>query len=119
MLQMLSASHGSNSSILPVTANIGFHPLYWVASLDEGSERVFVKLANAGNSSQQVSIAGKSVSLSCSNGTILTGDMQARNEPASKDNVIPKPLTLSSDENGTSLELPGWSVVVVSCSVSA
>lgn len=82
--QQLLFNHFPGSQTLPVTTAKGkLNPLFWVASIDKLRNEVYLKIVNAGNTTQPLSVE-LDAPISAVNGTILeppiTGDMYAYNE---------------------------------------
>jgi len=106
--KMFSANRGT--TILPVTSDTAFGPLYWVAS-NAGSTH-YVKLANYGSSSESVTvnIAGtKSGQLQ-----LLSGAELGSNYP---NNVTITTQTSSISGSGSfTFTIPAWGVAVLAVS---
>lgn len=94
-------------------ANVGFHPLYWVASLDEDSNNIYVKLANAGAKDQAMSL-----NLLCKNATVVAGEKLTMNTPKHPRIVGLRDLKVVTEQGGSKVNLPAWSVAVLVCGKS-
>ncbi|KAF2149048.1 glycoside hydrolase family 51 protein [Myriangium duriaei CBS 260.36] len=95
-------SHYHGTHTLPVTNTGGqINPLFWVASIDENKNVVYLKVINTLNQPVVLTVdipAYKSV-----NGTILTADdLNSYNYINNKTQVVPQPLDLSSAQSGSS-----------------
>jgi alpha-N-arabinofuranosidase len=107
-------STARGSTILPVTSDVDFNPLFWVASsTTEGT--YYVKLANYGTSSENVTVkipGAKWVSDSADLKT-LTGESTQSNYPL---NVTVKPessTVTGSASGGWTFSVPGYGVAVL------
>ncbi|KAF2091926.1 glycoside hydrolase family 51 protein [Saccharata proteae CBS 121410] len=96
-------------TIKETTSDQGFGPVYWVASAD--SDDYYVKMANYGNSSQDVTvtIAGKTTATL----TTLSGDEDAYNSDVDPDAVVPVTDSVTTNDGTFSISLPAWSVAVL------
>lgn len=130
-------AHYRGTQTLPVTNSEGdFNPLFWVATIDEASNVVYVKVryvdfllmsSPANKVSQVINILSASVPLtinfdcaySAVNGTIITAsDINAYNYVSNQTQVVPQPLTLNSTlagaKNGRFIwDVPKWSITVL------
>ncbi|KAK5733513.1 hypothetical protein LTR17_009630 [Elasticomyces elasticus] len=119
-LQTLLGSYRGTQT-LPVTNSEGeFNPLFWVATLDEDKNCIYLKVIN---------ILGDSVPLSVNipeayssvNGTILTAaDLNSYNYIYNQTEVVPKPLNISTsapagygEDAVFKWDVPRWSVTVL------
>jgi alpha-N-arabinofuranosidase len=103
-------STNRGSTILPVTSDTGFDPVYWVASVDEST--YYVKLANYGSTEESITIdiEGKTA------GTVhlLSGGELGSNYPH---NITITPQTSDVSGSGSfNLTLPAWAVAVLAVS---
>lgn len=120
--------HEATRSLSDGTAESGWNPLFWVASIEPGRhgspDKVYFKIANAGNTSQHLELA-LDIPFTSANGTILEpptqGDLFAYNtlENAA---ISPKPIwnldyALRDNGHGTSAEVLLWDVPAFSISV--
>ncbi|GAB7364183.1 hypothetical protein MBLNU230_g4734t1 [Neophaeotheca triangularis] len=116
--QQLFASY-RGTQVLPVTNSEGdFNPMFWVATIDEPSNSVYLKVINTLNSSVPLS-----VDFDCSwhnvNGTIITAsDLNAYNFINNQTEVVPAPIEIDQDavrgEAGVfQWEVPRWSINVL------
>jgi alpha-N-arabinofuranosidase len=109
--KMFSRARGS--TILPVTSDTGFGPVYWVASSTSGGT-YYVKLANYGTVAESVTIkipAGTAAAVASLE--ILTGDPLATNHVFTTQTV---PYTISvtgSATAGWTFTMPAYSVAVL------
>lgn len=111
VLKLLATTHPKNARTLELKSDVGVHPLYWTASLDEDVGTVYVKVANAGEKEQVVS-----VNLKCGEGKVVAGERLLKNTPKEKENVGIKDLLINTREDGTSdATMPKWSIVVLTC----
>lgn len=104
--QMFASNRGD--TIVPVTADGGYGPVYWVAST--AGSTVYVKMANYGAPEQAVSISvpGKAFASL----TMLTGDGTQSNFPG-QEVVVPTMSTVTADNGLFSITLPQWAVAVL------
>lgn len=95
-LQWLFA-HYRGTETLPVTATEGqVNPLFWVASIDEASNAIYLKIINTLNASVPLTV-DITQSFTTVNGTILTAvDLNSYNYINNKTEVVPVPLQLNS-----------------------
>lgn len=112
--KLFATSRGD--TILPVTSDADFGPLYWVASSAAGT-KYFVKLANYGTTVQSVTIkipgaaVGKTASVS-----FLTGEPTEINLPL---NVVVQPTSATvtgSAADGWTFNVPAYGVAIFSIS---
>ncbi|KAL2826111.1 glycoside hydrolase superfamily [Aspergillus cavernicola] len=105
--QMFSANRGD--TILPVTSDAEFGPVYWVASSNEDS--VIVKLANYGADVQDLTLSIPDVT--GGHLTIVASDDAAAANTDSETVVVPteKDVTAAAD-GSVAFTLPAWSVAV-------
>lgn len=104
--QMFASNRGD--TIVPVTADGPFGPVYWVAST--AGSTVFVKMANYGTEQQQVTIAmPKKTSASF---TLLTADAGGTNRPG-QETVKPTTQTVTADGGSFTVTLGSWAVAVL------
>ena len=89
-------AHYRGTQSLPVTNTEGdFNPLFWVASIDEPSNAVYVKVINILNDTVPLTI-NLGQSYIGVNGTILTAaDLNSYNYIYNQTEVVPKPLNVS------------------------
>lgn len=108
---MFSANRGD--TILPVTSDSAFGPVYWVAS-SKSDSTYYVKMANYGSSSQTVSVKFSSITLSPSATlTLLSGGELVSNYPGMV-SITPQTSTISgSASEGYSFSIPAWGVAVI------
>lgn len=116
-VQMLF-SKARGSTILPVTSDVNFGPLYWIAS-STTSGTYYVKLANYGTSEQSVTIKipGASGVSGAAGLQTLTGASTASNYPL---DVTVQPVTgtvSGSAEGGWTFSVPGYGVAVLTVAV--
>ena len=110
-------SNARGEIIRPVSSDVGFGPLYWVAS-STGGGKWFVKVANYGTSSQSVTIKiPGATGLSANAGLqVLTGSSTASNKPLAV-SVLPSSSTVSgSATGGWTFTVPGYGVAVFTAS---
>jgi alpha-N-arabinofuranosidase len=110
--KMFSRARGS--TILPVTSDIGFNPVYWVAS-STTSGTYYVKLANYGTAAQSVTIKIPTASAVASVASleILTGDPLATNKVFTVQ-TVPYTITVTGSlAGGWTFSLPAYSVAVL------
>lgn len=108
---MFSANRGD--TILPVTSDTEFGPVYWVAS-SKTSSTYYVKLANYGSTAQTVVVkfSGQTFTTSATL-TTLSGGQTVANYPGIV-SITPKTSTVTgSAANGYSLSIPAWGVAVM------
>lgn len=112
--KMFSKARGS--TILPVTADTGFNPLFWVASKTAGgSPTYYVKIANYGTTVQSVTvkIPGASGVSSAAGLQTLTGAATQSNYPLDV-TVMPVGSTVSGNVSaGWTFSVPGYGVAVL------
>lgn len=108
---MFSTNRGD--TILPVTSDADFGPVYWVAS-SKSDSTYYVKLANYGSSAQTVAIKFPSVTLSSSATlTMLSGGEFVANYPGMV-SITPQNSTITgSASDGYSFSIPAWGVAVL------
>jgi alpha-L-arabinofuranosidase len=102
---------------LPVRNTGNFNPLFWVASIDEPTGRVYLKVINAGAESVPLHIK-LDVPASRVNGTILTSrNINDYNFFDSKHKVVPKPIERETfGIRGNALDewkVPRWSINIL------
>ncbi|GAB7352128.1 hypothetical protein MBLNU459_g2621t2 [Dothideomycetes sp. NU459] len=95
-LQWLFA-HYRGTQTLPVTNTVGdVNPLFWVASIDEPSNAIYLKVINTLNASVPLTV-DITQSFTSVNGTILTAvDLNSYNYINNQTEVVPVPLQLNS-----------------------
>jgi len=116
-------AHYRGTQTLPVTNTMGdFNPLWWVATIDEPTSAVYLKVVNSGNSSVPLTV-GLEQAYSGVNGTIITADdPNAFNFRNNQTAVVPVPLDLSgstSSDTSFSWSVPSWSITVLQFNLSA
>lgn len=109
--QLFSVNRGS--TILPVTSDSAFGPLYWVASSTTDGT-FFVKLANYGDTADMLELTIDGTT----SGTVstLTGDPTAMNTPEDKTAVVPVVTDVTGTNGVFEVTLPALSVVIVAVS---
>lgn len=106
-------SNARGATILPVTSDTGFGPVYWVASVTAGGT-YHVKLANYGTTAQSVTVkipaatAAPGASLE-----VLTGDPLAVNKVFTVQTVPTTSTVTGSATGGWTFSLPAYSVAVL------
>ncbi|KAI6817140.1 glycoside hydrolase [Hortaea werneckii] len=115
-------AHYRGHETLPVTNTEGdFNPLFWVATIDNEKNAVYVKVINTLNTSVPLTVNMPQKYQSI-NGTILTGaDLNSYNYIYNQTEVVPKPInftnapvTYSSSSNGTfQWDVPRYSLNVL------
>lgn len=114
---MFSANRGD--TILPVTSDSAFGPVYWVAS-SKARSTYYVKLANYGSSEATVTVnfAGLTL-LSTASLTMLSGGELVANYPGIV-SITPNTTTIrgNSSGGGYSFSIPAWGVAVLSAEQS-
>ncbi|KAE9362634.1 glycoside hydrolase family 51 protein [Stipitochalara longipes BDJ] len=112
-------SKARGSTILPVTADVNFGPLYWVASKTAGSAPIYyVKIANYGTSVQSVTvkIPGAGSVGSTAGLSTLTGNATQSNYPLDV-TVLPVESTVTgSVASGWTFNVPGYGVAILTVS---
>lgn len=108
---MFSANRGD--TILPVTADADFGPVYWVASSRSGST-YFVKLANYGASAENVTVKFPSLGDASSAAlTLLSGGELVANYPGVV-SITPQASNVSGSAlGGYTFDIPAWGVAVL------
>jgi len=113
--KLFSTARGS--TILPVTADTDFNPLFWVASSTGGNAPTYhVKIANYGTTVQNVTVTiPAAVGVSATAGLqTLTGASTASNYPLDV-TVLPVEGTVSGSASaGWTFSVPGYGVAVLS-----
>jgi alpha-L-arabinofuranosidase len=113
--KLFSTARGD--TIRSVSADVGFGPLYWVAS-STAAGKYYVKLANYGTVSESVTVKIPNASgLSATAGVqILTGSSTAENQPLDV-TVQPASSTVTgSATGGWTFSVPGYGVAVFTAS---
>lgn len=110
-------SKARGSTILPVSSDTNFNPLYWVASSTTAGT-YYVKLANYGTTAQTVTveIPGATGASSTANLQTLTGPSTQSNYPL---NVTVTPVSTNvtgSASSGWTFSVPGYGVAVLTVS---
>ena len=108
---MFAANRGS--TILPVDANAGFGPLYWVASKTDDGSSYFVKMANYAGSDESITVRIPGVSGGKGSLQLLTGPADGSNHPLAVDIKTTTDPVDGSAEEGLTFKLPAWSVGVL------
>ncbi|KAK7541754.1 Arabinosidase A [Phyllosticta citricarpa] len=109
--QMFAANHGDTTR--EVTSDTAFGPVYWSATADSSSGAYYVKLANYGADVQSVSVSIEGATGSATT-TTLSGAETASNTLEAPDTVVPVSGSVDAVDGVFTLELPAWSVVVIS-----
>ena len=120
--KMFNLHHGTHS--LPVTTADGeFNPMFWQASIDVDRNKIYLKIVNAGNSSQKLNLQ-LDTAYSSVNGTTMHAndpeDLDAvDDESDDKTAIVPQPIAgldgfvTEQDDSGLFWwEVPPWSVNV-------
>ncbi|KAF2087112.1 glycoside hydrolase family 51 protein [Saccharata proteae CBS 121410] len=109
-------AHFRGTQSLPVVNAVGdFDPLFWGASIDEGSGDVYVKVINTGNQTVPLTVSFDTAFSSVS-GTIITADdPNAFNSVDDQTAVVPRPLNLTAGGGNGSFVwgVPGNSITVL------
>lgn len=96
--------------MLPVTSDTAFGPVYWVASVADGT--YYVKLANYGSESQTITINIDGTT--SGNVQLLSGGELVSNYPH---NVSITTQTSSVSGSGSfTVDMPAWAVAVLAVS---
>lgn len=113
---MFSANRGD--TILPVTSDTGFGPVYWVAS-SKARSSYYVKLANYGSSEEKVTVNFSGLTLLASaNLTMLSGGELVANYPGIV-SITPNTTTITgSSSGGYTFSIPAWGVAVLAAEQS-
>lgn len=112
-------SHYHGTQTLPVTNTQGpLNPLFWQASIDEASNQVYLKVINTMNASIPLSVDLTSPYHGVNGTTLTAGSLDAYNDIANPNNVIPRPIQLPpsgyGNGNGTfQWSVPKWSINVL------
>lgn len=111
MQKLFSANRGD--TILPVTSDSAFGPVYWVASSKSGST-YYVKLANYGSSEETISVKFSDTGLSSSAKlSLLSGGQLVANYPGIV-SITPQTSDVTgSASEGYSFSIPAWGVAVL------
>lgn len=108
---MFSTHRGD--TILPVTSNSDFGPVYWVAS-SKSESTYYVKMANYGSSAQTVAVKFPSITLSSSASlTMLSGGELVSNYPGMVSITSETSNITGSTSDGYSFSIPAWGVAVL------
>jgi alpha-N-arabinofuranosidase len=109
-------SKARGSTILPVTADVDFNPLFWVASqTSRTSPSYYVKIANYGTTNQSVTVQIPNAGTVSSSAGLqtLTGAATQSNYPLDV-TVLPVEGTVSGSVSaGWTFEVPGYGVAVL------
>ena len=108
--QMFASNRGS--TILPVTSDSPFGPVYWVASSKSGGT-YYVKMANYGTSTESVTVSIPNVAVGSAEVQMLSGGATQSNFPL---NVTVTPQSRSiqpGDEGGYTVSMDPYSVAVL------
>lgn len=106
---MFSTNRGS--TILPVTSDSAFGPVYWVASVSD-SGTYYVKLANYGSSTENVTINIEGATAGSLE--LLSGGELVSNYP--HDVSITTSTTSVSGSGSFAVDMPAWAVAVLAVS---
>ncbi|KAJ4389575.1 hypothetical protein N0V93_007046 [Gnomoniopsis smithogilvyi] len=108
---MFSMNRGD--TILPVTSDSAFGPVYWVAS-SKSNSTYYVKMANYGSSEQTVTVKFSSITMSSpATLTLLSGGELVSNYPGIV-SITPQTSTVEgSASEGYSFSIPAWGVAVL------
>lgn len=100
-------------TILPVTSDSDFGPVYWVAS-SKSDSTYYVKLANYGSSAQNLTVKFSSLAVSSpATLTLLSGGELISNYPGAV-SISPSTSTIDgSASEGYSFSIPAWGVAVL------
>lgn len=113
---MFATHHGD--TILPVTSDSAFGPVYWVAS-SKSSSAYYVKLANYGNATETVSVKFPDVTLSsAATLTLLSAGQMVANYPGMVSITPTTSNVTGSASAGYQFEIPAWGVAVLAASVA-
>ncbi|KAM3075158.1 hypothetical protein ACMFMG_007389 [Clarireedia jacksonii] len=112
-VQLLFSTH-RGSTIRPVTSDVNFGPLYWVASSTTAGV-YYVKIANYGTTTQNVTVTIPGATGASSNAALVTftGPATASNYPLQ---VTLQPVTSTvtgSATGGWTFNVPGYGVAVL------
>jgi len=107
--QLFSANRGS--TILPVSADTGFGPVYWVASRNDATGQFFVKLANYGASAQALAVTVPGAA--AGTWTVLTGPSASAINVNRDAVVVPVAHAIAGSAGVFAFTMPAWSVVVL------
>ncbi|KAJ5106074.1 hypothetical protein NUU61_003421 [Penicillium alfredii] len=108
--EMFSVNRGD--TIKKVTSDLSFGPVYWVAS--SAKDAYFVKLANYGSKTQDISIAisGKNQGKL----TVVADDDAKAANTDTETPIAPTDSTVSAKDGKFTFTLPAWSVAVLAAS---
>ena len=110
-------AHYRGTETLPVTASTGqLNPLFWVASIDEATDAIYVKVINTLNDTVPLNLQ-LDRSYQSVNGTILTADdLNSFNFVHNQSQVIPRPAN-GMDASKQAQGLLTWNVPKFSSTV--
>ncbi|KAI9759757.1 MAG: hypothetical protein M4579_002142 [Chaenotheca gracillima] len=124
--EQLLLAHFRGTQTLPVTNTKGdFNPLFWVATIDESLNAVYLKIVNAGNTTTPLTVEFDQP-YQHMNGTILTsGDQNDFNFRNNQTAVMPKPLDMANSSTGSASNgsadfdwnVPAFSITVLQFSL--
>lgn len=111
-------SQNRGDTILPVTSDSAFGPVYWVAS-SKSDSTYYVKMANYGSSAQTVTVKLPSVAVSApATLTLLSGGELVSNYPGMV-SITPQTSSIEGTASeGYSLSIPAWGVAVLAIAKS-
>ncbi|KAI9806545.1 MAG: hypothetical protein M1833_003732 [Piccolia ochrophora] len=110
-------AHFRGTQTLPVANSEGdFNPLFWVATIDEPLNAVYLKVVNAGNLTVPLDVDLDSPYNNV-NGTILTGELNDYNYKNNQTAVVPRPVNYTGETSNSdgvfSWEVPPYSLTVL------
>jgi alpha-N-arabinofuranosidase len=108
---MFSTNRGT--TILPVTSDSAFGPVYWVAS-SKSDGTYYVKLANYGSSAASVTVKFSGATFSSfASLMLLSGPQLTSNYPGIV-SITPQTSTVAgSSSDGYAISIPAWGVAVL------
>lgn len=108
--QMFASNRGS--TIKQVSADVGFGPLYWVAS-GSSNGAYYVKMANYGTSTESVTIKLPGIAFSSAKLQMLSGDPTASNYPHAVSISTQTSSVSGNADDGYTVTLPQYAVAVL------
>ncbi|KAL1847037.1 hypothetical protein Plec18170_008813 [Paecilomyces lecythidis] len=110
--QLFSSNRGA--TILPVTSDKGFNPVYYVASLSSDNSTYYVKLANYNGTAQDVNITIEGASTG--KFTLLSNGSPLATNDLTETQISPQTSSVEAINGKFQIHLPAWAVALLAAS---
>ncbi|KAJ9309350.1 hypothetical protein DTO217A2_1288 [Paecilomyces variotii] len=110
--QLFSTNRGA--TILPVTSDEGFNPVYYVASLSSDNSTYYVKLANYNGTAQDVNITIDGAS--SGKFTLLSNGSPLATNDLTETQITPQTSSVEATDGKFQVHLPAWAVALLAAS---